>query len=415
VHTRGGQGVQAGAQPQALTAPFPYYGGKRRWAKKVLEAFGTERKAVYAEPFSGSLAVLLANDEPYSREIACDLDGYVANFFRALQRAPDAVAFHADYPTIHQDLTARYKWLQRWAICNHERISEDAEWYDAQAAGWWCWGVSNWIGSAGNFAPFPWGEGRGGSQEGQGVQAQRQRIPGIDVGDGWDIRPGEGTRGVGARKADPLYSGGGGRPLVEDKSGTGVQAQRTGMMGSTRGGWRPLVSHDLGCVGVQQIGGRGKRLMPWFLALADRLQRVVILNRQWKSAVTPTLLQQTPSSPKPPVRVFLDPPYRQQGRSKELYVSDYHGESTSIAEAAYEWAVENGKRDHFAIAYAMFEGDFPVPDGWTVDYLTMSTAQRRGDKRRDCVIFSPGCFTEGKDEPQMRAELQPQAGGARLL
>jgi len=188
---------------------------------------------------------------------------------------------------------------------------------------------------------------------------------------------------------------GGGRPLVSkpgdrgdgaNGGGVGVQAQRTDMQGK-----------------------RGARLLPWFLALADRLQRVVILNRQWKSAVTPTLLQQTPSSPKPPVRVFLDPPYRQQGRSKELYVSDYHGESSSIAEAAYEWAVENGKREHFAIAYAMFEGDFPIPDGWSVDYLTMSTARRRGDKRRDCVIFSPGCFVE------QAAPMEAESGQAPLI
>ena len=67
----------------------------------------------------------------------------------------------------------------------------------------------------------------------------------------------------------------------------------------------------------------GERLRPWFRALAQRLSRVIVLNRSWESAVTDSVLQQTPSSPKPVVGVFLDPPYRTaNGRSTGLYVGD---------------------------------------------------------------------------------------------
>ena len=41
----------------ATRAPFPWYGGKRRWAELIWSKLGNP--GVYAEPFAGSLAVLL--------------------------------------------------------------------------------------------------------------------------------------------------------------------------------------------------------------------------------------------------------------------------------------------------------------------------------------------------------------------
>jgi hypothetical protein len=44
------------------------------------------------------------------------------------------------------DLHARHRWLvhQRADV---ERLLDDPEWYDAKTAGWWVWGISQWIGS----------------------------------------------------------------------------------------------------------------------------------------------------------------------------------------------------------------------------------------------------------------------------
>ena len=131
-----------------LTFPAPYYGGKRRWAEEILEAFGPEREAVYVEPFSGSAAVLLANPRPYAREILCDTNPHIANVFRSLAWAPEVVAFWADWPTIHQDLTARHTWLLRWAVENAAEIEANPDFHDPKAAGWWLWGKSklDWYG-----------------------------------------------------------------------------------------------------------------------------------------------------------------------------------------------------------------------------------------------------------------------------
>ena len=133
---------------QVLTAPFPWYGGKRRWAEDVATRFGELK--VYVEPFAGSLAVLLATP-PRPRELVCDLDGVVCNFWRAVRQYPEEVAYHADYPTYNHDLTARRRWMAQWRDDHVELLSEDPDYCDAKMAGWWAWGVSNWIRGAGEF------------------------------------------------------------------------------------------------------------------------------------------------------------------------------------------------------------------------------------------------------------------------
>ena len=74
-----------------MIAPFPYFGGKSKVADPVWRAFGTVSN--YVEPFFGSGAVLLARPMPINGpETINDFDGMVANFWRALQADPEAVA-----------------------------------------------------------------------------------------------------------------------------------------------------------------------------------------------------------------------------------------------------------------------------------------------------------------------------------
>jgi len=78
-------------------APFPWFGGKRRVAPVVWRALGDV--SGYVEPFAGSLAVLLRRPGgAHGVETVNDKDCYLANFWRAVQRAPDEVAYHADSP-----------------------------------------------------------------------------------------------------------------------------------------------------------------------------------------------------------------------------------------------------------------------------------------------------------------------------
>ena len=93
----------------ALRAPFPYFGGKRDVASLIWARLGRVRQ--YIEPFCGSAAILLTAPEPASLEVVNDMNGFIANFWRAVKNQPDQVAIEADYPVSHIDLGGRHVWL----------------------------------------------------------------------------------------------------------------------------------------------------------------------------------------------------------------------------------------------------------------------------------------------------------------
>jgi DNA adenine methylase len=128
-----------------LRAPFPWFGGKSRVAAMVWDRFGDVPG--YVEPFFGSGAVLLARPSEPKIETVNDADAYLANFWRAVQADPEAVARHADWPVNEADLHPRHQWL----VDRHDElraaVMADPEWYDVKFAGWWVWGLCQWIGS----------------------------------------------------------------------------------------------------------------------------------------------------------------------------------------------------------------------------------------------------------------------------
>lgn len=149
-------------------APFPYMGGKSRVAGRIWQALGDVDR--YIEPFVGSAAVLLSCPaNPKRFELIGDLNGYVCNAWRSIQADPDAVAYHADWPSIHTDLYARHMWLVQWGREGGlDRLMADPEYYDPRVAGWWIWGMSNWI-SVSDFC--------GAAFSDSGVSAKRSLIP----------------------------------------------------------------------------------------------------------------------------------------------------------------------------------------------------------------------------------------------
>ena len=125
-----------------LKAPFPWFGGKSRVASLIWDRFGEVK--TYIEPFAGSLAVLLKRPHTPHTEIVNDLDCFVANFWRATQADPAAVAKHTDWPCIKVDLQARHCWLTEQENFR-EHIRTDPHYYDVKIAGWWAWGQSSSI------------------------------------------------------------------------------------------------------------------------------------------------------------------------------------------------------------------------------------------------------------------------------
>ena len=159
----------------ALEAPFPWFGGKSTVAAQVWSALGNVSH--YVEPFFGSGAVLLQRPHAAKFETVNDLDGMVANFWRATKSAPDLVADHADWPCNEADLHARHLWLVGHRERMTERLMGDADWFDAKAAGWWLWGACNWIGSG-------WCSGKGPWVSLDGVMTDSRQLPHLSEGRG---------------------------------------------------------------------------------------------------------------------------------------------------------------------------------------------------------------------------------------
>ena len=391
----------------SLTAPFPWFGGKRRWADRIWQKLGNP--TAYAEPFAGSLAVLLHKKIPCQREVVGDTDGGISNFWRAMQNAPDEVAYWAEYPTIHQDLTARHLWLKNWFIENYQKLSEDPHFYDAKVAGWWVWGVSLWIGGGwchveSDRMPTLSGAGKGGRGVSQQVK-HYDKIPRIKAGKGGDgvsqqrtaindqiphvSHCGAGS-GVSAQRRDQI-------PRISDCGvGQGVSAQRAELKKDDQ---MPMVQPSGGGRGVCLQTIHRPHLLDWFHRLQERLRSVIVLNRSWESALTPTVLMQTDTMKRRGgvvTGIFLDPPYLTSDRVATLYASDLDNESDAVAVKSFKWAIEHG--EEYRIAYACHDGDFDVPDGWIKETKSFKGPNTQRGKQ-DCVMFSPACNTnETKDQ-----------------
>lgn len=134
-----------------MKAPFPYFGGKSRIADQVWARFGNTPN--YVEPFAGSLAVLLSRPDEPKTETVNDLDCYLANFWRAVQAAPDEVAEWANWPVNEADLSARHLWLLQYKPL---KVQGDPDYFDAKIAGWWLWGICAWIGGGWCSGKGPW-------------------------------------------------------------------------------------------------------------------------------------------------------------------------------------------------------------------------------------------------------------------
>ena len=136
-----------------LTAPFPYFGGKRRAAPIIWRELGDP--GGYVEPFAGSAAVLLARPRVAGRRVETinDTDGWLVNTWRAIQLAPIEVAAYAAGPVTEIDYHARLAWLQERRTPDLVSWLEgDPEAHDPKAAGWWLYVAACGIGD-------PWGSG----------------------------------------------------------------------------------------------------------------------------------------------------------------------------------------------------------------------------------------------------------------
>jgi hypothetical protein len=328
-------------------SPYPYFGGKSSVAAAVWERLGADVRN-YVEPFFGSGAVLLARpgfDSQTTRyETVNDIDGFVSNFWRALQHDPEGVAHYADWPVSENDLHARHAWL----VQNHldtlqPRLEGDPDYYDVKVAGWWVWGMAVWIG--GGFC-----SGRGSWRS-------------VETADGVRILANTGN------------------------ASQGVRRQRVHLGDNGRGVQRRLVH-----LGDGQKPGTGEcGLLAWMEALAERMRRVRVASGDWSRVCGPS-----PTIRLGVTAVFLDPPYsKSAGRADDLYAQD----DMDVAHAVREWAIAHGDDPRYRIALCGYDVEHAMPDNWTTlpwvghtGYSGLRQTGNNNNRYRETVWFSPHCL-----------------------
>jgi hypothetical protein len=323
-----------------LKAPFPWFGGKSRVAQLVWDRFGNVPN--YVEPLFGSGAVLLARPSTPGTETINDLDCMVANFWRALQRDPEAVAMHADNPVNEADQHARHLWLVHQEEFR-ERMKTEPEYFDAKIAGWWVWGQCIWIGSGWCSVQRPHL-----GNAGKGVNRQRPHL---------------GDAGKGVHRKRPHLG----------NAGTGVE--------------------DVSCIVSDRTSGTltGKNILRYMEDLAHRLRRVRVCCGDWSRVCGPS-----PTVKLGTTGVFLDPPYAAEAERQDgLYASD----STTVAHDVREWAIEWGQDPRMRIALCGYQGEHDMPSSWEEvawkargGYGSQGSGSGRENSKKETIWFSPHCL-----------------------
>lgn len=331
-----------------LRSPYPWFGGKSRIASLVWQRFGDVRN--YVEPFFGSGAVLLARPELRGTETVNDLNGWLCNFWRALQADPDGVAAYADWPVSELDLHARGDWLfyREDALEFVERLRSDPDYYDLKSAGWWVWGLGAWIGSG-------WGR-----EEEKVKRRVSRQLPVL------------GNAGVGIHRTT-----------------LGVARHRPHLGDAGQGIHRSTLNNGETAEGPATV--KGQQLLSYFRGLSDRMRSVRISCGDW-SRVCGT----SPTVKLGLTGVFLDPPYAVKDRYNRCYGDE---DDREIAHVVREWAIEHGDDKRMRIALCGYD-EHAMPDSWECvpwkanggyGLQAKGNSAGRANARRERIWFSPHC------------------------
>lgn len=375
-----------------------------------LSLYGRSHRAVglVSKEFLGEQEVVAieTDTKTFIAEGLASHNCYLSNFWRAVHAAPDEVARWADWPVNEADLHARHRWLVDQEAFR-ERMKQDPDYFDAKIAGWWVWGICQWIGSG--WCSQPGWEGRGsGHRRARGVQtADEQRRPALGTGNGiWRkrIQLGKGSRGV-QRASHQLPDISGSRGAA----GRGINASalhrklpRIGERpwGVTSGGPGRKMPHVHGNAGTTGVRTKTTTIAAWFEVLAERLRRVRVCCGEWDRILGPS-----PTTHIGVTGVFLDPPYGEAAkRDANLYAHDDLG----LAERVHAWAIEHGNDPKLRIALCGYEGEHEAlfSAGWRMvawrsagGYSVRRNSPGRKNRERERIWFSPHCLSDAASSP----------------
>ena len=329
-----------------LQAPFPYFGGKSRACDAVWSALGDP--ANYVEPFAGSAAMLLGRPDVGRVETINDADGQVANFWRAIAHDAEAVADAADWPCNETDLFARHSHLVRHGAALLSALHADPDYYDAKLAGWWVWGLCNWIGSGWCSSEGPW------------------------IHDGEQIR----------------RSG---------NAGQGINRQLPHLGDAGRG-----INRQLPHLGDAGRGDRSEFIHGWFAALHARMRNVRVACGDWQRVTKDSVTTRHGMT-----GVFLDPPY-----TKGAMDYAAKGTGGALADEVRAWCHANGGDPLLRIALCGHAGehDSLLADGWHLRTWTArkgyaATDEARANSKDETLWCSPHCVPLVEAQSGLFAEV----------
>jgi site-specific DNA-adenine methylase len=355
-----------------LRSPYPYFGSKLRVVREVWRRFG--RVHTYIEPFLGSAAVAINSPDLLGNTILNDLNGYICNFWRAVQADPQVVAKWADWPITESDQHARHRWLMQQDFRSH---LDDPHWFDAKIAGWWAWGQSIWIGSgwcdpqANGCIHEP--RNRPVLKDERGLQQQflaedgglARKIPGTTR-----------SRGLQRHRLDTGCGGDG-------------RSQRMSLQTPflNRHTQPPLLRYASGVAGNKILNGANRfdALLGYFTVLQAKLRAAKVCCGDWSRVLTPVCWAERGTT-----AIFLDPPYSHKDRDPTLYGAC---DSLLVARKVANWAVAHGTNPNLRIAVCGYDGEHDFPADWSVFEwkATRGYTKDGRNSHKERIWFSPAC------------------------
>lgn len=339
--------------------------------------------------------------------VAEGLASHNCNFWRAVTADPRAVAEHCDWPVNEADLHARHKWLVSQLPMMREQMHIDPDFFDVKIAGWWVWGICQWIG--GGWCAEPQnhkhpkldGIGKGVHSERGHRRSRHTENPsrqGVHSETHRKMIAGDTRRGVHSQQL-PVYEGCDAMGGVHAPTLGG--ARRPQMTSAGQGVHLPSLGNDRGILGVA-----APPCEEWFRQLQARLRRVRVACGDWKRVLGPSVLGKGKNvGGRRPCAVFLDPPYSHEFRDPGLYNED----DGKVAELAREWALEHGDDPDLRIALCGYAGEHEMPASWReVEWKAARgyAAEDNENRERERIWFSPHCLQTGRQAELFAGNLK---------
>jgi len=136
--------------------------------------------------------------------------------------------------------------------------------------------------------------------------------------------------------------------------------------------------------------GRGERILAYLLSLAARLHAVRVACGPWHRVCGPSVTFRHGLT-----GVFLDPPYSDAERERNLYATD----DGSVSAKARDWALANGGSPKLRIILCGYEGEHAMPPDWTCvpwkaqgGYGSRGKGRARANAGRERLWLSSHCL-----------------------